>query len=135
MQTSLACYAKAIDVIREAQKRYPEAEYKQNLAAKEQSLYEDALDATFASFGETPGDTTRAAMLFRLFESNKSNMLRGATRDVHVKASWEFRPSVLESESYLKGSIASGSRQAVSKSWRYGNATMEKRSVQGFQAI
>ena len=108
LQTSLACYDKAIDIIREAQKRYPEAEYKQNLAAKEQSLYEDALDATFASFGETSGDTTRAGMLFRLFESNKSNMLRGATRDVHVNRFLGVPSAVLENESYLKGSIASG---------------------------
>jgi len=108
LQTSLACYAKAIDVIRETQKRYPEAEYKQNLAAKEQSLYEDALDATFASFRETLGDTTRAGMLFRLFESNKSNMLRGATRDMHVQRFLGVPSVVLENESYLKGSIASG---------------------------
>ena len=108
LQTSLACYAKAIDIIREAQKRYPEAEYKQNLAAKEQSLYEDALEATFASFGETSGDTTRAGMLFRLFESNKSNILRGATRDMHVNRFLGVPSAVLENESYLKGSIASG---------------------------
>ncbi|HZI24322.1 MAG TPA: CHAT domain-containing tetratricopeptide repeat protein [Chryseolinea sp.] len=108
LQTSLECYAKAIDVIREAQKRYPEAEYKQNLAAKEQSLYEDALEATFASFGEKSGDTTRASMLFRLFESNKSNMLRGATRDAHVNHFLGVPSTILENESYLKGSIASG---------------------------
>lgn len=108
LRISLACYAKAIDIIRDSQKRYPEAEYKQNLAAKEQALYEDALDASFASFQETPGGTSGADMLFRLFESNKSNMLRGATRDARVQRFMGVPSVVLESESYLKGSIASG---------------------------
>lgn len=106
LKASLACYQTSINIIEGAQKKFPEAEFKQNLAAKKQSLYEGALEANFAAFEND--NPEHAAILFRLVESNKSTMLRDAVQDTYAQQYLGVPPALLEKESYLKGSIASG---------------------------
>lgn len=106
LTTSLSCYQTSINIIEGAQKKFPDAEFKQNLAAKKQSLYEGALEANFAAFENN--DPEQAAVLFRLMEANKSTMLRDAVQDTYAQQYLGVPSALLEKESYLKGSMASG---------------------------
>ncbi|HEX6222866.1 MAG TPA: CHAT domain-containing protein [Chryseolinea sp.] len=107
LKTSLASYQTAIEVIEDAQKRFPEGEYKQTLAAKAHPLYEYALDAAFTSYEKNPGSHHLTELIFKLLESNKSTMLRDASTSSLAFNYQDVPTSTLEKESILKGSIAS----------------------------
>lgn len=106
LRISLEIYKRSITIIQEAQKKYPESEYKQNLAARAQSLYEDALETTFYAY-ENTGGQDYASMIFQLLESNKSTMLRDATSNTYAQNYFGVPERILDKESYLKGTTTS----------------------------
>jgi CHAT domain-containing protein/tetratricopeptide (TPR) repeat protein len=107
LRTSLASYQKAIEIIRDAQKKFPEGEYKQTVAAKAHPLYEYALDAAFTAYEKNNSSNDIIELIFRLLESNKSTMLRDASTSSLAFKYQDVPSSTLEKESFLKGSIAS----------------------------
>lgn len=107
LKTSLASYQKAVEVIQDAQKKFPEGEYKQTLAAKAHPLYEYALDAAFTAYEKNLGSDDITELIFRLMEYNKSTMLRDASTSSLAFKYQDVPSSTLEKESSLKGSIAS----------------------------
>jgi CHAT domain-containing protein len=107
LRISLEIYKQSITIVQEAQKRYPESEYKQNLAARAQSLYEDALETTFYAHEKNPGEQNYSSMMFTLLESNKSTMLRDASSNTYAQHYYGVPEGLLDKESYLKGTITS----------------------------
>lgn len=107
LDRSLSCYRDAIKAIQDAQMRYPDGEYRQNLAAKSQPLYEHALEAAFSGHEKDESDPLMSQMIFDLIESSKATILRDASATTGALEFKDVPDAVLEAESLLKGSIAS----------------------------